>query len=108
MSGGAQGPRDHHVPLAHRRALLNTINFPLLCCCGKKLTQSRCLVLQSDLAPVQFYPVQKIISKLDALFVLKDDEPKAFLLFGFFVLRYGHPFQRPSVQEQFIQNLIEW
>ena len=70
-----------------------------------KLTKSRGLVLQSDLAPVQLHPIEKIVGKLDALLVLKDDESKVFLLFGLSVLWYGHSFQRPSVQEQFIQNL---
>ena len=72
-----------------------------------KLTESRGLVLQSDFAPVQLHPIEKIVGKLDALLVLKDDESKVFLLFGLPVLWYGHSFQRPSVQEQLIQNLNE-
>jgi alpha-ketoglutarate-dependent taurine dioxygenase len=68
--------------------------------------KSRGLVLQSDLAPVQLHPIEKIVGKLDALLVLKDDESKVFLLFGLPVLWYGHSFQRPSVQEQLIQNLF--
>merc|ERR1719210_991768 len=55
-------------------------------------SQSCRFVLKSYLAPVQFHPVEKVVSELNALLVFEDDESKTFLLLGVPVLRYGDPF----------------
>ena len=54
---------------------------------------------------MQLHPVEKVVSELDALLVFEDNESKTFLLLGVPVLGNGDPFQGPSIQEQFVQDL---